>query len=136
MEAFLSCIGYKVFKYALKFCNMEPRQFFPAACIGVPLYFMKAMHIGNPAVVMPLGLLVPVGVFYAVKYAATPDFDPISDTHLMFPEIPNASFLDIWTDGLGKYDKINFKAWLSTGPDLAIMFVVCLLDCVDRKSVV
>ena len=57
MEAFMSCVGYKVFKYALLFCEYEAQQFIPAACVGVPLYFVKAYHIGNPAVVIPLMLL-------------------------------------------------------------------------------
>ena len=68
MEAFLSCVGYKVFKYALKYSKFKPQQFLPAAVVGVPLYFMKARHIGNPALVMPLGLLLPLGVFYVYIY--------------------------------------------------------------------
>jgi MFS superfamily sulfate permease-like transporter len=134
MEAFLSCIGYKVFKYALEFSNYEARQFVPAACVGVPLYFMKAMHIGNPAVVLPIGLLVPVGIFYGAMYAYDADFDPIKDQKVMFPEMPNVDFWTIWTDSIGKADKINFNAWSYTGPDLAIMVVVCLLDCVLKIS--
>ena len=34
-------------RYALKFSNYDYYQFVPAACVGVPLYFMKAMHIGS-----------------------------------------------------------------------------------------
>ena len=36
-------------RYALKFSNYDYYQFVPAACVGVPLYFMKAMHIGISA---------------------------------------------------------------------------------------
>ena len=36
-EAFLSCVGYKVFKYVLNFCKYDPRQFIPAACVSVEL---------------------------------------------------------------------------------------------------
>ena len=37
----------EVFFYALKFCDMEPQQFMPAALIGIALYFIKALHIGK-----------------------------------------------------------------------------------------
>ena len=47
LQAFLACVGYKVFFYALKFCDMEPQQFMPAALIGIALYFIKALHIGT-----------------------------------------------------------------------------------------
>ena len=53
-EAFLACVGYKVFYYAIKFCDFDPRQFFTAAFIGIALYFIKALHIGNPTI-MTLG---------------------------------------------------------------------------------
>ena len=33
-EAFLSCVGYKVFRYALKFSKLDPKQFRPAAIMG------------------------------------------------------------------------------------------------------
>ncbi|CAK9096002.1 Uncharacterized protein C24H6.11c [Durusdinium trenchii] len=59
--AFLACVGYKVFYYALKFCDMQPQQFMPAALIGIALYFVKALHLGNPTIMMPLGLLVKYG---------------------------------------------------------------------------
>lgn len=133
-EAFLSCIGYKVFKYALKFCNYNIKIFVPAACIGVPMYFLKAMHIGNPAVVMPACLLVPLGVFYAFLYATGSDITEARDQNLMFPEMYNIPFYAIWTDSLGKPDKINISAWMATFPDLGLMLIVCVLDCVLKIS--
>ena len=51
-EAFLACVGYKVFYYAIKFCDFDPRQFFTAAFIGIALYFIKALHIGNPTIMI------------------------------------------------------------------------------------
>eukprot|EP00439_Symbiodinium_sp_Y106_P062486 s1861_g9.t1 len=127
-EAFLSCIGYKVFKYALKFSNYDYYQFVPAACVGVPLYFMKAMHIGNPAIVMPLGILLPLAIFWAIVLGAGYDVD--ADTSdFFFPKMSNEPFYLVWTDSIGQYSKINFTAWVSTFTDLGIMILVVVLDC-------
>jgi len=135
MEAFLSCVGYKVFKYALKFCKYDPKQFIPAACIGVPLYFMKAMHIGNPAVVIPLMLLLPLGVFYFYIFVVSgSDLDYARKDKLMFPAMENIEFWKIWLDSLGKVDKINISAWTTTLADLAIMLIVVVLDCLLKIS--
>jgi len=133
MEAFLSCVGYKVFMYALKFTDYEPKQFIPAACIGVPLYFMKAYHIGNPAVVMPLGLLFPLLVFYVIFYAQDTSMKAVSsgadrDTVYWFDYLEDAPFWEIWTESIGKPSRINFSAWTATLPDLCIMLVVVMLD--------
>jgi MFS superfamily sulfate permease-like transporter len=35
LEAFMPCVGYKMFKYALKFCEFDIPHFVPAAIIGV-----------------------------------------------------------------------------------------------------
>jgi len=137
-EAFLSCIGYKVFKYALKFCNFAPLQFIPAACVGVPLYFLKAMHIGNPAIVIPGMVLAPLVVFYIVVFCAQLDIETMRTSgatdNWMFPRLEHVNFWELWTDSYGKADKINFKAWSETLPDLVIMIVVCIIDCLLKIS--
>lgn len=141
MEAFLSCVGYKVFKYGLKFCNYDPRQFLPAACIGVPLYFMKALHVGNPAIVIPSMLVVPLGLFYTILYGTGGDLDSARQSGYMFGELDNADFWSMWQYGMnigngsgGFCGNINFKAWSKTLPDLPIMIVVVLLDCLLKLS--
>jgi len=133
-EAFLSCIGYKVFKYALEFCQYDLNQFIPAACVGVPLYFMKAYHIGNPAIVMPLGLLVPLGIFYAIVYGKGSNVEEMRAADWFFPEIPNAWWTLIYEDGYFKADKINFKACTKALPDVFIMIIVIVLDCMLKIS--
>eukprot|EP00440_Ansanella_granifera_P063965 gb/GFBE01069349.1/.p1 GENE.gb/GFBE01069349.1/~~gb/GFBE01069349.1/.p1 ORF type:complete len:1475 (+),score=346.26 gb/GFBE01069349.1/:1-4425(+) len=127
-EAFLSCIGYKVFKYALKFSNDDMALFSPAAAVGVVLYFLKAMHVGNPAIIMPLGILVPLGIFWLIMYGT--GYDTVNDPqNLFFPKMTNVPFYSIWTDSLGNYGSINFTAWSATLSDLFIMIIVVLLDC-------
>jgi hypothetical protein len=66
VDAFLSCMGYKVFKYGLKLCKNEPKNFIPAACVGVPLYFVKRMHMMNPVLAQSNFLGGPVVVYYFI----------------------------------------------------------------------
>lgn len=134
MEAFLSCVGYKVFKYALKFCKYKPQQFVPAACVGVPLYFMKAMHIGNPAVVIPSVLLIPLAIFYVILYGAGGTVYSAREAGWMFDTLENVDFWTVWTASLGNISSINFSAWMSTATDLMVMIIVCLLDCMLKVS--
>jgi len=134
MEAFLSCIGYKVFKYALKFCDQSPRQFVPAAVVGVVMYFVKAMHIGNPAIMLPGLLLAPLVIFYIVSFTAMEGLTDARIHGYMFPEVKDVEFYKIWTDSLGKIDRIDFAAWSSTIVDLIIMLIVCTLDCMLKVS--
>mmetsp|Transcript_1723 Transcript_1723/g.3188 ORF Transcript_1723/g.3188 Transcript_1723/m.3188 type:complete len:1472 (-) Transcript_1723:364-4779(-) len=137
-EAFLSCIGYKVFKYALLFTNYQPLQFIPAACIGVTLYFLKAHHIGNPAIMIPTLVLVPLGIFHGICAIAGLDIETMRVTgavdNWMFPTLTHCDFWELWTDSYGKVDKIDFKAWMKTLPDFASMIVVCLIDCLLKIS--
>ncbi|CAL1139877.1 unnamed protein product, partial [Cladocopium goreaui] len=129
-EAFLACVGYKVFFYALKFCDMEPQQFMPAALIGIALYFIKALHIGNPTIMMPLGLLVPLCIFWGVVFATGENVDSMRQQGWLFVEIGNEPFWWVWTDSIGKYGSINFSAWARTLPDLAVFIIVSTMDCV------
>lgn len=135
MEAFLSCVGYKVFKYALHFCVYQPAQFIPAACVGVPLYFLKAHHIGNPALVIPVMLLLPLGVFYGyVLVVKQSTIDEARQDQFMFPHMDNVDFFRVWLDCIGKSHRINFKAVTKIIPDLAVMIIVVLLDCLLKIS--
>lgn len=134
MEAFLACVGFKVFKYALKFCKYDAKQFMPAAMIGVPLYFFKAKHIGNPAVVLPSMLLIPLALFYIVLFASGSDLEEARKDKIMFPKIEDVPFWNIWTDSIGKYDKVNFKAFAGCMVDLVIMLIVCTIDNLLKLS--
>ncbi|CAK0863263.1 unnamed protein product [Prorocentrum cordatum] len=135
-EAFLSCVGYKVFAYALKFCKYDPKTFLPAVVIGVILYFLKANHIGNPAVVIPSMLLIPLAIFhvlvaYGVFYE---DLEHARTENVMFPIVDNIDFWTIWAEGVfdgneWKFQHINFAAWLKTIPDLVTMIIVVMVDC-------
>ncbi|CAJ1384837.1 unnamed protein product [Effrenium voratum] len=129
-EAFLACVGYKVFYYALKFCDMQPEQFMPAAFVGIALYFVKALHIGNPTIMMPLGLLLPLAIFYGTVYASGNTVTSMRDAGWLFPEVGNEPFWWVWTDSVATYESINFTAWASTLPDLAVMIIVSTMDCV------
>ncbi|CAE7748149.1 unnamed protein product, partial [Symbiodinium pilosum] len=132
-EAFLSCIGYKVFKYALKFSNYDYYQFVPAACVGeIPKMKKDENFCILPAfaihTVMPLGILLPLGLFWAI--VAGSGYDVEADANdFFFPKMTNDPFYLIWTDSIGQYSKINFTAWTATFTDLGIMILVVVLDC-------
>eukprot|EP00929_Paragymnodinium_shiwhaense_P117322 TRINITY_DN8778_c0_g3_i2.p1 TRINITY_DN8778_c0_g3~~TRINITY_DN8778_c0_g3_i2.p1 ORF type:complete len:1471 (-),score=381.96 TRINITY_DN8778_c0_g3_i2:350-4762(-) len=128
VDAFLSCMGYKVIKYALKFTKGKPRAFLPAAGLGVLLYFLKAMHIVSPLVLMSAGALLPLGVFHIIMLATGTDMDTAREEYIMFPEIDNEPFYHLWTDVWVDFDSINFSAWMSTLPSVAILVVVLTLD--------
>jgi len=129
VDAFLSCMGYKVFKHGLKLCKYKPQVFIPAAAVGVPLYFLKASHTGNPAVIIPLFMLSPVAIFYALIYATGWDVTMARKDNLMFPKVYHEDFYQVWQDGFFSRDKINYQAWWETKYDLLVMMIVCLLDC-------
>jgi len=134
MEAFLACVGYKVFAEAVKQAEYVPSQFVPAAIIGISMYFLKAKHIGNPAILMPLGFLVPLSVFFIGTYAVGSNLQEVREDGLMFPEVDNIDFWEVWTASVGKPENINIQAWTQTLPDLAIMVIVVALDCVLKVS--
>mmetsp|Transcript_40459 Transcript_40459/g.93012 ORF Transcript_40459/g.93012 Transcript_40459/m.93012 type:complete len:1420 (+) Transcript_40459:129-4388(+) len=134
MEAFLACVGYKVFAEAVKQSEYMPSQFVPAALIGISMYFLKAKHIGNPAILMPLGFLVPLSAFFAGTYAVGSNVEEVRGDGLMFPKVDNVDFWEVWTSSVGKPENISIKAWTQTLPDLAIMVIVVTLDCVLKVS--
>lgn len=129
VDAFLSCMGYKVFKHGLKLCKYEPRQFIPAAAVGVPLYFFKALHIGNPMYVIPAFLMTPLVFFYVLVYATGWDIDMAREDKWMFEEVYHENFWTVWSDGIFNHKYINLKAWSETWVDILIMVIVCVLDC-------
>ncbi|CAE7247852.1 unnamed protein product, partial [Symbiodinium sp. CCMP2456] len=130
-EAFLACVGYKVFYYAIKFCDFDPRQFFTAAFIGIVLYFIKALHIGNPTIMtMPLGLLLPLAIFWGVALGTQQTPEMMRDSGWLFPEVQNEPFYLVWLDSIGSTRNINFDAWAATLPDLGVMLIVSTMDCI------
>jgi len=121
-------MGYKVFKFGLKLCKYDPRIFIPAAAVGVPLYFFKALHIGKPMYVIPAFLMLPLAAFYGLVYATGSNVEQARKDNLMFDYVYAEDFWNLWLDGFFNRQKINFKAWTKTVVHLIIMVVVCLLD--------
>mmetsp|Transcript_85513 Transcript_85513/g.151322 ORF Transcript_85513/g.151322 Transcript_85513/m.151322 type:complete len:1357 (-) Transcript_85513:177-4247(-) len=128
-EAFLSCIGYKVFSYALSFCDNEPVLFMTAATLGLLLYFCKALHIGNPSIVLPLGMVIPLAAFWIVASTTGTSMEQLRESKLLFTRMEDEPFYYVWTDSIAKPHQINFVAWSKTFPDLLVMLIVCTLDC-------
>jgi Ca2+-binding EF-hand superfamily protein len=80
-------------------------------------------------------LFAPLGAFYFYIYVINDsDLEEARKDNLMFPKMENIAFTKIWTEGLFKLEKINRKALWKIFPDLAMMIVVCLLDCLLKLS--
>ena len=59
----------------LEICQLRPVLVVPSAVIGVTLYFMKALHVVYPAVVIPALLFIPLAIFYVVFSAMGVDWE-------------------------------------------------------------
>ena len=123
-----------MFAYALKLTYFKPYMFLPAMCLGIPLYFLKAYHVGDPAIVIPTMLIFPLIVFYAVVFGGGWSIEDARENKWMFPEMVNEDFYLVWTDSIMKPENININAWLATLPDFITMIILVTLDCMLKLS--
>lgn len=81
VNGFLGCIGMKVLIFSWKVGVGKPsyklpltwdfwRLYLPIIPIGIPLYYLKKHHIGNPLLILPIFLLAPVALFYIAATAS------------------------------------------------------------------
>ena len=78
---FLSCIGWKVVKYATKVSSgsswyaADDGYFWPflltipGLFMGIPLWWLKKNHYGNPMIILPYFMIAPMIVFYICVFA-------------------------------------------------------------------
>ena len=147
VSGFLACIGWKVLKYAGK-VSTGPAWYtwdvpgftwpffmllLPAIPLGVPLYVLKRFHIGNPMVVLPFFLIVPMCVFWmAFGLQDKNNMDTMREIHWMFPDYPRANFWQIWTEL--KFEHIAWDCIPRCLPDMAIMVLILILDSFLKLS--
>lgn len=127
VDAFLSCMGYKVFKYALKFCKYKPTIWIPSALVGVPMYFVKAHHIGNPCITLPIFIASPIVGFYIFCNTQGYTVDSARAADLMFPEVANEDFWTIWVEAVD-LQSVQWDQWRTVYPDVITMLFVLVLD--------
>ena len=114
MEALLACICFKVVKFGLKFCKLKPAMLMPATCVGAPLYIIKSMHVGSPADVIPLMLLIPFGRYYGMVFGALQqDLASMREEKWRFAIIDHSDFWSLW-------EHEPFMSWTSRRPQLAL----------------
>lgn len=136
---FLSCIGWKVIKYATKVSagtawyvawEHEAGWAFllavPGAVMGIPLYLLKKYHIGNPMVVLPFYMVAPIVVFYICVVISGETFDELRANHWLFPAYQPAHFYQVWTEL--KWEHINYNAIPLIMVDLCIMIIILVID--------
>lgn len=147
VSGFLACIGWKVLKYAAK-VSTGPAWYtwdapgftwpffmllLPAIPLGVPLYLLKRFHIGNPMVVLPFFLVVPMCVFWmAFGLQDQNNMQTMREIHWMFPDYPRADFWQIWTEL--KFEHIAWDCIPRCLPDMAIMILILILDSFLKLS--
>ena len=147
VSGFLACIGWKVLKYAGKVSTGAAWYtwnvpgftwpFFmlllPAIPLGVPLYLLKRFHIGNPMVVLPFFLVVPMCIFWiAFGLQNENTMDSMREINWMFPDYPRADFWQIWAQL--KFEHIAWGCIPRCIPDMAIMILILILDSFLKLS--
>ena len=137
---FLSCIGWKVVKYATK-VSVGPDAWYvtwthpagwayllavPGAVMGIPLYLLKKYHIGNPMIILPFYMVAPIVVFYVCVAITGTTFDELRENHWLFPTSPAAHFFEVWTRL--EWQHVNYAAIPHIMVDLCIMIIILVID--------
>ena len=136
---FLSCIGWKVVKYATKvsagtswyhtYSDENGWAFLlavPGAVMGIPLYLLKKYHIGNPMVILPFYMVAPIVVFYISVALSGESMDDLRKNHWLFPKYDSAPFYSVWTEL--KFEHIDYNAIPFIMVDLCIMVIILVID--------
>ena len=137
VNGFLGCIGWKVLKYSVKVGLGKPRYkhpeqaifwklLSPVIAIGIPLYFLKKHHIGNPLVVLPCFLFLPVGIFYVAAAAGGSGMAELRAEGWLFEEVPKDSFYMLFSEL--RFAHISGSAIGKCVPDLIICLVILVID--------
>jgi hypothetical protein len=140
---FLSCIGWKVAKYATKVSAGDSwyhaANYFwpflltiPGLFMGVPLWFLKKYHFGNPMIILPYFMLAPIIAFYICVLISGQSMESLRENQWLFPEYEAAPFQAIWTSM--DWSKINYNAIPAIMTDLCIMIVILVIDSLLKLS--
>eukprot|EP00966_Prymnesium_polylepis_P129952 3004973-Prymnesium_polylepis.1 len=150
VAGFHACIGYKVIKAAVEVATGYPLKFqskyllanfgswesswrllLPGLAVGLPLYYAKHKHIGNPRYLFPAFILAPLLVFYACLLGASHSIDDARDEGWFYTEVKIEQF---WYHLLELYGSLfdgSSVAW-DVLPECALTFssmvLITLLD--------
>jgi MFS superfamily sulfate permease-like transporter/CRP-like cAMP-binding protein/Ca2+-binding EF-hand superfamily protein len=139
VSGFLGCIGWKVLKYSWKvstgsqykyiFSSGTPWVLYlPAVVLGVPLYVLKKKHIGNPMVILPAFLFLPMILFYAIVGIVGTSEADLRTNDWLFTIVPDSNFYDLYVEGYGKMGNVSMSGVLACVPNMIIMIVILVID--------
>ena len=139
VSGFLGCIGWKVLKYSWKvsmgstykyvLTSGHPWMLYaPAILLGVPLYLLKKKHIGNPMVILPAFLFLPLVFFYIVAAAAGFSMADLRASSWLFDEVEPGNFYDVYVQGYGNMGNVSGPGVVACLGNMAIMIVILVID--------
>jgi len=134
---FLSCIGWKVLKYATKVSSgsawysgwTDPWSLLltvPGVFMGVPLYLLKKYHIGDPMIILPFFMVAPIVIFYIAFASGDRTMDELREDQWLFPRYEGAHFYQVWSEV--KVQHINFSSLPYIAVDMCIMIIILIID--------
>ena len=134
---FLSCIGWKVLKYATKVSSgsawysgwTDPWSLLltvPGVFMGVPLYLLKKYHIGDPMIILPFFMIAPIVIFYIAFASGDRTMDELREDQWLFPRYEGAHFYQVWSEV--KVQHINFSSLPYIAVDMCIMIIILIID--------
>ena len=139
VSGFLGCVGWKVLKYSWKVSmgatykyvlqSWSPWLLYaPAVLLGIPLYVLKKKHIGNPMVILPCFLFLPLILFYIITSIAGYSMVDLRESNWLFEEVKSGNFYDIFVEGYGNMGNVSGAGVLACLVDMIIMIVILVID--------
>ena len=144
LSGFLACVGFAVVAEAITvstgvhFSGSHLDDIFltwngwklllPALFLGVPLYVAKRYHFSEPAIYLPIFLILPFIIFYISLLSTGTSHEEAEASGWFFPEARTATFYDPWVWFWGNISYIDGDAYLAALPDVLAMVVIVTLD--------
>jgi len=100
----------------------------PAILLGIPLYLLKKKHIGNPMVILPAFLFLPMILFYIVAAAAGFSMADLRASSWLFDEVQPGNFYDVYVQGYGNLGNVSGVGVVACLGNMAIMIVILVID--------
>ncbi|KAH9251144.1 hypothetical protein BASA81_011043 [Batrachochytrium salamandrivorans] len=146
LAGFLASIGYLVVVKAIK--TSMPHDTYdagpgdamwwafaaPGLPIGVLMYLQKRWHVGNPVVLIPIILVVPLSLFFIIVYGSGSDIEQVREQGWLFPAFGSELFYSQLIDSYGRYDYVDWNAVTATVPTMIVMIFIVTVDALLKQA--